>query len=125
MHYLVDTHVLLWWVSNSNRLETSIKQAIADPQNSVYVSVVSGLEISIKSRSGKVKLKTTLQDCFEKSGFQTLNFTLPHALTLDKLPMYHKDPFDRILIAQSQVENLTLITGDERIRKYDVSVLRV
>lgn len=123
MRYLIDTHVFLWWVEDSKRLKDSIKQLLADPQNSVYTSVVSGLEISIKCQSGKLRLKTTLEDCFAKSGFDVLDITLLHAFALKKLPLYHKDPFDRILISQAKEENLILITCDPKIKKYKLPLI--
>ncbi len=124
MRYLIDTHILLWWVEDNKRLKSAVKQILTDPLNSIYVSVVSGLELSIKFQKGKLKLKTALEDCFVKSGFEILNITLPHAYELQKLTLYHKDPFDRILISQAKSENLTLITSDSKIWKYKLSLIK-
>lgn len=122
MRYLLDTNIFLWSLNDDNRLKKSIRKILEDPLNEIYVSVVSGWEISIKHKLGKLPLKTTLPECFEKSNFQILNINLEHILQLDKLPLHHKDPFDRILISQAKAENLTLITSDEKIWKYKQSL---
>lgn len=87
----------------------------------------SGIEISIKNRLGKLPLKTTLNRIFEASGFAVLDINSNHLFEFDKLPIHpgHKDPFDRILISQAKVENLTLITSDPKIWKYKIPVLKV
>jgi len=124
MRYLVDTHIFVWWLNGDKRLEDPVVEIIKDPKNQIFVSVASGWEISIKHRKGKLPLKTTLKKCFELSSFEILNINLSHILQLDKLSLHHKDPFDRIIIAQSQVENLTLITSDQNIWKYKIDVLK-
>lgn len=124
MHYLVDTHIFLWWLTDNKKLKESVVKILTDSENQVYVSVTSGWEISIKNKAGKLPLKTTLKRCFELAGFEILNVSLDHVLSLDGLPLYHKDPFDRILIAQAQAENLTLITSDQKIWKYPVKVIK-
>lgn len=120
MQYLVDTHILLWWLTANKRLKPGVKALLKDPKNAIFVSVVSGWEISIKQRNGKLPLQTTVQECFEKSGFLVKEITLAHVLTLDRLPQYHNDPFDRMLIAQAKADNLTLITDDPTIQKYPI-----
>lgn len=124
MSYLLDTNIFLWWLSGDRRLEERVKKVIAVPDNLVYVSVVSAWEISIKHKIGKLPLKTSVKRCFEISNFQALDLKLEHIFQLDGLPFLHKDPFDRLLIAQSMVENLSLITSDEKIWKYNVSVIK-
>lgn len=124
MHYLLDTNIFLWWLDKDRKLKDAVQQIIKDPRNQIFVSVASGWEISIKNRAGKLPLKTTLKTCFEISGFEVLDMNLDHILKLDKLPLYHKDPFDRILIAQAQVEHLILITNDKKIWKYKVDLLK-
>lgn len=124
MRILLDTHVFLWALEGNKKLKDSIRRIIEDPKNQILVSVVNGIEISIKSRKEKLKLKTTLKRMFEISGFEILNINFNHLLALDKLPLHHKDPFDRILISQSKVENLTLITSDIKIWKYDLKLLK-
>ena len=118
MRYLVDTHVFLWWLAGDKKLPDSFRSVIENPQNQVFISVASFWEISIKTKQGKLPLKTTLLECFRKSAFETLDIKSSHVLTLDRLQMYHKDPFDRILIAQAKTEKLTILTVDPKIRKY-------
>lgn len=120
MRYLVDTHIFIWWISGDRKLKSSVKDVLRDPSNQVYVSVVSGLEIAIKKRTGKIRLKTSLKEFFKKSGFSVLDISLPHVLELDKLPSYHKDSFDTILVAQARKEDITLVTEDPKIKKYKV-----
>ena len=126
MRYLVDTNIFLWSLNDDKKLQDEIKNVLKDPQNQIFVSIASAWEISIKNRAGKLPLKTTLKRCFETSPFDTLNISLPHVFEFEKLPLYknHKDPFDRILIAQARVENLTFITTDEKIWKYDLPLLK-
>lgn len=124
MRYLLDTNIFLWWLNDDKKLKDSVRKIIKDSKNQIFVSVASGWEISIKHRKGKLPLKTTLKKCFELSSFEILNINLSHILQLDKLPLRHNDPFDRIIIAQSQVENLTLITSDEKIWKYSIDILK-
>lgn len=123
MNYLIDTHIFLWWLSNDKKLKDSFRQIIEDPKNHIYVSVVSGWEISIKNRKGKLPLKTTLAECFKVAGFEVLNISFEHVLSLNKLPLYHQDPFDRMLVAQAKAEKLKLITDDTKIKKYSVKTI--
>lgn len=126
MRYLIDTHIFIWWLTNDKKLETFIREIIENKENQIVVSVASGIEVNVKIRTRKLKLKTTVKTMFEISGFKALEINLNHILELDKLAWRkdHKDPFDRILISQARVENLTLITSDEKIWKYDVPLLK-
>lgn len=125
MKYLCDTHVLLWWLNDDKRLKKPVRDILENPKNIIYVSVVSGWEIVIKLKTNpKFKLKTTVAECFHKAGFAVLDIQFPHVLYLEKLRSLHHDPFDRMLIAQAQVERMRLITGDEKICKYDIDILR-
>lgn len=120
--FLLDTHIFIWWLTGNKKLNDSIREIIADPQNQIMVSVATAWEMSIKHRKGKLFLKTTIKTSFAVSGFEALPITLDHVLRLDKLPPYHNDPFDRLLIAQAQEERYVLITDDPKIKKYKVSV---
>ncbi len=122
--YLVDTHIFVWWLNGDSRLKTLVREMVSDTRNSVFVSVVSGWEMSIKIKNRKLKLKTSIKRMYEIAGFKVLDVTLDYVLFLEKLPLYHRDPFDRMLIAQAKAENLTLITSDKKIWKYKVDVLR-
>ena len=126
MRYLVDTHIFVWWLSDDKKLKPSIRKILENKENQITASVINGIEISVKARTKKIKLKTRIKTMFDISGFKVLDVTLSHVLELDKLPVYrnHKDPFDRILIAQARVENLTLITSDEKIWRYDLPLIK-
>ena len=121
--YLLDTHIFLWSLDETKTLTKEVAKILKDPRNRIFVSVATAWEISIKQKKGKLPLKTTLEECFRKSNFEILEIKLPHILQLENLPTYHKDPFDRILVAQAIVEKLMIITEDGKIKKYDVSVL--
>ena len=126
MRYLLDTNIFLWWLHDDKRLKKGIRKIIQGKEGQFLVSVVSAIEISIKNRSGKLPLKTSLKTIFKVSDFEVLNIDLSHIMELNRLPFQrgHKDPFDRILISQAKVENLTLITTDRKIWKYKVSLLK-
>jgi PIN domain nuclease of toxin-antitoxin system len=125
MKYLIDTHIFLWWLNDDKRLKPAIKTILSNPDSIVFVSVASAWEISIKLNSNNtIKLKTTIDSLFEDSGFEILDITLPHVLHLSKLKNLHKDPFDRMIVAQAIIEKATLITGDAKIWKYDVPILK-
>ena len=126
MRYLLDTNIFLWWLDDDKRLKDSIQKIIKNKENQIFVSVVSGWEISIKHHAGKLPIKTTIKTMFDVAGFKIVDIILSHILELDKLPVYkgHKDPFDRILISQAKVENLKLITSDQKIWKYQIPVIK-
>lgn len=126
MKCLLDTHTFIWWLEGNKKLKISIRKILESSENQILVSVMSGIEISIKSRSRKLNTNTTVQKMFEVSGFQVLNIDFNHVLEFNRLPVHpdHKDPFDRILISQAKVENLTLITSDEKIWRYELSLLK-
>jgi|SRR3989344_3332600 len=125
MRYLLDTNILLWWLEDDQKLKSSIRAEIQDQRNQIFISIVSGIEISIKNRSGKLPLKTTLHKIFEATDFIVMDINLEHLFELDKLALHsnHKDPFDRMLIAQAVAENCTLITNDPKITKYKLSTI--
>lgn len=123
MKYLLDTHIFLWWLNNDKKLSTYLREIIANPNNFICVSMVSGWEISIKVRAKKLPLKTSFKKVFENFQFNLLDVNLDHILQLHELPLYHKNPFDRMLVAQSKVEDLTIITTDTKIKKYKVKTL--
>lgn len=125
MKYLVDTHIFLWWLNGENKLKNSVIDILKNPDNTIYVSVISAWELSIKlTRKSSFRLKSTIENCFQKAGFDILDVKFSHVLHLQKLKQYHKDPFDRMLVAQAISENATLISGDAKIWKYNVEVLK-
>ncbi|MEA3545278.1 MAG: type II toxin-antitoxin system VapC family toxin [Thermodesulfobacteriota bacterium] len=123
MNILLDTHVLIWALENNPNLSEAAKSAIICGENLVFVSSVSIWEIGIKVSLGKLKVPDNLQEELKKHRFTPLNITHNHAELAAQLPIIHKDPFDRMLIAQSNGENMTLVTRDEQICKYDVNIL--
>jgi PIN domain nuclease of toxin-antitoxin system len=128
VNLLLDTHVLLWALTDDPRLKPAARRAIVDPANVVYVSATSALELAIKSALGKVHLPASpaqwLPAEIERSEFTELPISVSHALAVGNLPRHHDDPFDRLLVAQARAEKLTLVTADPAIHRYDVSVLR-
>ena len=120
---LLDTHVLLWWLGDDDRLGEQARLAIADPANEAVVSAVSGWEIAIKRDLGKLKAPADLEAHVKGQGFTLLSMTFGHAEQVASLPPLHRDPFDRMLVAQAKAEGLVLVTQDARIKGYDVSVL--
>lgn len=120
---LLDTHVLLWWLDNNSRLGTIAKQYISDPRNIVYVSAISNWEISIKKSLGKLSAPNDMDSIVEDKGFTKLSITNFHGDLAGALPSHHKDPFDRMLIAQAQSEGLEIITKDEYFPLYSVKTI--
>jgi PIN domain nuclease of toxin-antitoxin system len=117
---LLDTHPLLWWVTDSPQLPASARQAIGDRRNSVHVSVASLWEIAIKSGKGKLNLYDDFDQTLDREPFSRLAILTPHVREVGSLPHIHGDPFDRLLIAQARLEGMTLVTRDEVMRRYDV-----
>ena len=119
----LDTHVLLWWLADNATLSQTTRTEISDGKNLVFVSAAAAWEMVIKSALGKLDIPSDLEAALTANRFQPLPITIPHALAVADLPHHHNDPFDRLLIAQAKVEGLTLVTRDEQIKKYDVSVM--
>ena len=119
MRLLLDTHVLLWWHDQPARLTETASSAINDLGNDVFLSVVNGWEIQIKAQLGKLTLpkplRVILQEEQATNGFRLLPVTLEHVYALDSFPLHHRDPFDRLLIAQAHQEGLILVTHDQQI----------
>lgn len=120
---LLDTHVFLWWLSGDSSLGEKARQAIADGSNQVYVSAATSWEISIKKALGKLEAPDDIDAIVETERFQKLPITLYHGQLAGRLPALHRDPFDRMLIAQAQAEGLILVTNDVNIIQYDVRTL--
>jgi PIN domain nuclease of toxin-antitoxin system len=120
---LVDTHILLWWLGDDARLDASRRELISSPDNEAFVSAVTVAEISIKASLHKLAVPDGIAGVAASEGFAPLPFTSAHAEALRLLPWHHKDPFDRMLIAQSMVERMPLLTADPRVREYDIECL--
>lgn len=126
VNLLLDTHAFLWAIDNNPRLSQKARDAIIDGNNIVFVSAATAWEIAIKKSIGKLKIPNG--DYLEElkvHRFTPLDITTEHALMVESLPPYHKDPFDRMLIAQAQVEKLTLVTGDSKIKAYTVPIIEL
>ncbi len=125
MSFLLDSHVLLWWLEDSPRIGASLRSTLADPQVRVLVSAATVWEIGIKQALGKLRTPESVVDLMQEEGFEALVITARHAEAASRLPPLHRDPFDRMLVAQAGLDKLTLVTHDEAIKVYDVNVLMV
>ncbi len=123
MTYLLDTHIFLWWLSDDRRLSQEARTVLADGANIVYLSAVSIAEIAIKKSLGKLSMPVSVAEMLTLSDFTALPFEAADAALLEGLPWHHRDPFDRMLIAQAGRQGLTFITADTRCRAYDVAIL--
>lgn len=127
MKYLLDTHTFLWWIADDQKLSQKVNDIIANPNNIIYISPASGHEIAIKSRIGKLKIsKDPYNFIFrqiEENFFKELKISLLHTLSILKLPLVHRDPFDRLLIAQSITENIPILSSDTVFKDYKVKVI--
>ncbi|MGA3134974.1 MAG: type II toxin-antitoxin system VapC family toxin [Terracidiphilus sp.] len=120
MKLLLDTHAFLWWDSNDARLPAGLHSAIASPANEVFVSAATVWEIAIKRALGKLIFGRALGKAIADYGFTALSVTVEQAERAGTLPQLHRDPFDRLLVAQAQLEGLILVTVDEQIIRYQV-----
>lgn len=127
MKYLLDTHVFLWWITDSSLLSKTARRAITESSNELNWSSASSWEISIKFANGKLPLpdepESFILSELTKNQISSLAITDQHSFLAGKLPVYHRDPFDRMLIAQSKIEKMPLITNDKEIKKYDVEII--
>ena len=115
MTLLLDTHVFLWWLDDPLLLSKAARKAISDGKNTVYVSAAVAWEIAIKRALGKLDAPDDLEAVMTANRFQPLPVTIPHALAVGSLPPHHRDPFDRLLIAQARHEGLKLVSRDRCI----------
>ncbi len=123
MQLLLDSHALLWWDGDLEKLSAAQRAAISDPDNEVFVSAVTPWELGIKSAAGKLALRDSVRGLAAKFGFIELPITLSHGEAAASLPLVHKDPFDRMLVAQAIVEGMVLVTADGRLREDPVEIL--
>jgi len=126
MQLLIDTHILIWFLEGNKLLPKLRRQIIANPQNDIFVSIASLWEIAIKISIGKLTLAKPLADIIKQitiENIEILSIVPEHTLQVSALPFHHRDPFDRIIIAQSQVENLPTMTDDGEFGNYGVKIL--
>ncbi len=120
--YLIDTHILLWDLNDDSRLKERHFRLMTGEANK-YISIVTIWEIAIKANIGKLTMPPGLLESIENSDISILSVLPEHALAVTHLPHHHRDPFDRMLVAQAQMENLTIMTMDKNLRLYDVEVI--
>ncbi len=124
MNILLDTHAFLWWITDSPRLSETARELIGDRNNTLYWSAASSWEVSIKYALGRLPLPEApeifLPSELQKNHIESLHVTDAYAFQAGKLPLHHRDPFDRMLVAQAQLESLSLLTNDELLRHYDI-----
>lgn len=118
MKFLLDTHILLWWMQDSPELPPEARDLVRDPANTIFVSAVNLWEIRIKEAIGKIRLPANFDEVLAKEEFETIALTADHVSELARLPLLHRDPFDRILIAQARATRITLLTADSEIASY-------
>lgn len=122
--YLLDTHVLLWWISDDDRLGKQTREIIGNGKNAIFISAATTWEISIKRSLGKIQAPENMDAIVDEERFIRLPISLAHGDMAGRLPVIHRDPFDRMLVAQSIFENLILITSDTQIMAYEVRTMK-
>ncbi len=122
MRLLLDTHVVLWQAAGEDRLGPAAKRQLRAAQE-LRFSVVSFAEIGVKASIGKLDVPPDLVEYLGEMGLSVLGLTVAHAMAVAELPLHHRDPFDRLLIAQAGIEGLTLLSADRRIMAYDINVV--
>jgi PIN domain nuclease of toxin-antitoxin system len=127
MNALLDTHAFLWWIADDPHLSETARGFIADGTNEVFFSAVSAWEIVVKAAAGRIKLPNPASQFVPhhilQNGFEVLPILLEHTLAVAELPAVHRDPFDRLLIAQAVLEGLAVLSGDAQIGRYPVTVI--
>ena len=129
MRLLLDTHVWLWMIGNEERLAEEHRATLVDPDSELFLSAAAIWELGIKAAAGKMKYTGSYESQvpihIRRSGVRPLAITVEHAVAAAALPMHHRDPFDRMMVAQAKVEGLTFMTADRRLAAYDVTVVDV
>lgn len=123
MRFLLDTNAFIWWRDGSPRLSSPVREQIGDPENVVAVSVTSLWEITIKRTLGKLQFLQDFEEVLAEEGFDLLSIGYRHLRALADLPLYHRDPFDRVLIAQALAERIPIATADRGFAAYGVPIL--
>lgn len=124
--YLIDTHIFIWWMENSTRLKEKARAIISDSSTVILISIVSLWELAIKEALSKIDFPKDVESAIDRNNFQLLPVDLEHLAAFRALEKHvnHKDPFDRMLVAQAQAEDLTLISADKKIWEYEMKVVR-
>ena len=124
MNLLLDTHALLWWLDANPTLSEKAKSTIADGNNLVFVSAAVIWEIRIKQALGKLEIPSNFRKVLDEQPFEMLPITAEHAHAVGDLPAHHRDPFDRMLIAQATVERLSIVTRNTIIKEYKIPIIK-
>lgn len=124
MKFLLDTHTLLWTVFESHKLSTEAQEIIANPKNIIGVSLISLWEISIKLNIGRLNIPKEFFEVVAQGGFEIVTLTIEQIEQYQTLPLYHRDPFDRMLVIQAIQQQLILITRDSDISQYDIQIIK-
>ncbi|MBA2347798.1 MAG: type II toxin-antitoxin system VapC family toxin [Solirubrobacterales bacterium] len=122
MRALVDTHAVLWWLGNDARLPAAARALIAEPENELLVSVASLWEIAIKRKLGRLEVVDDLPQVIVREGFRWLAVSPAHVWAVRNLELHHRDPFDRLLVAQASIEGIPVISADPRLPVYGIDV---
>lgn len=123
MKYLLDTHIILWWLTNPNKLKATTRKIITNVTNTIFISSISILELAIKKETKNMVIPSNILETLKSERFKFLDLIAEESLSVINLPNIHKDPFDRLLIAQAKLNDLTLITKDKKILKYPINTL--
>lgn len=127
MKILLDTHAFLWWITDDPQLSPRARHIIRDGKNEIFLSAANGWEIAIKAQLGRLKLpdkpELFISEQMSMNAIQGLPVEISHALHVYNLPGHHQDPFDRMLVSQSQLEGMHILTSDPQIAKYHVKVI--
>ena len=123
MSLLLDSHVLVWFATADRALAADVSAAIRDEDTAAAVSIASVWELEIKRAKGLLELPQDVGTQLDAAGFDLLDVTLAHVVCAAELPSHHRDPFDRLLVAQARTERLTLVTADRAIAAYDVRIM--
>ncbi|HBV96297.1 MAG: twitching motility protein PilT [Peptococcaceae bacterium BICA1-7] len=127
MRALLDTHTFLWWITDDKRLSARVREIMGNVENHLFLSAASGWEMAIKARLGKLSLPDNLETFISKqlsdNEIHSLPIQMAHALYVYDLPDYHRDPFDKLLIAQARMESMPILTSDQQIVRYPVKTI--
>lgn len=127
MKVLLDTHAFLWWITDDTKLSDPAREIMGNGENTLFLSAASTWEIAIKARLGRLKIPDQpdrfISEQMLQNAIQGLPIQISHSLHVYHLPPHHQDPFDRLLVAQTKLENLTLLSADQHMRKYEVKVI--
>jgi len=123
LQIILDTHIFLWAISNPNKIEKNKQKKIQSLSNTIYISAISVVELMIKDSIAKIVIDFNPIEIAKKSGFEMLDFAAEDALILKELPFHHRDPFDRMIIAQSIRNKFSIITNDQKFNKYECKLI--